>query len=265
MDYSDKIFSSLKIKGRIWESQYPHFVIGLKAFGGLKNNSRILDIGCGAGGLTALWQEKFPNFIFEGIDVSKKAIKLAKECYPGIKFATSSAESIGKTSKKYDAISVCELIEHVNDPEKVLNNIYKILNNNGILYLTTQLEADEATLTGKIYGMRGIKPKEKIVGHIQAFDRKAIKSLVKKSGFKIIEIYYNCHFLGQVIDLLYLVNLKKNGKNVLSLTDYLEKSSGIKRDLGYIGMEFVASVRNIETAIFKKNVGLGIQIIAQKV
>jgi len=266
MDYSDRAYSFLKIKGRIWEYQYPHFIIGLKAFEKIgKSDSRVLDIGCGAGSLTALQQEKCPGFIFEGIDISKKAIKLAKESYPGIKFSVASAESVGMIGKKYDAVSISEVIEHVKDPEKVLNNIYKILNKNGVLYLTTPLEADSRTLVGKIYGSRGIKARETIGGHIQIFDEKTIKSLVKKSGFKIIDTYYNCHFLGQLEDLLYLVYLRRKNKDVLSFTDDLNRRGRLAWYFGMIAMSVAAAVRNIETLFFRKKVGLGIQIIARKV
>lgn len=264
MDYKNKVYSFLKLKGRICESEYAHYSIGLKAFEKIKKfKPKILDIGCGAGGLTGLWQEKLPEFIFEGIDISPKAIKLAEKLHPGIKFNVLSAERAGKIAMKYDAVSICEVIEHVENPEKILKNIHKILNKDGILYLTTQLEKDRKTLLGKIYGSRGIKPKEKINGHIQMFTDSRVKKLVNDSGFKIIEVYYNCHCLGQIADLIYTVNLRRKNGEVLSLTDNLQKKGGLKESLGFLCIGIVAFVRNFESLVFRKNIGLGIQIIAR--
>ena len=265
VDYKNKAYSFINLKGGIWESQYAHFAIGLKAFAKISvPKASVLDIGCGAGGLTALWQENLPGFIFEGVDISEKAIKLARKFYPEIKFDTTSAEAVGKTTKKYDAVSICEVVEHVKDPKKVLKNIYKILKKDGILYLTTQLEGDKNTLLGKIYGSRGIEPKEKIAGHIQIFTENSIKKLVRDSGFKIMETYYNCHLLGQIADLVYTVYLRRKNAEVLSLTDNLQKKGGLKESLGFFCISIIAFIRNFETLFLRKRVGLGIQIIARK-
>lgn len=262
MDYSKRAYSFLKLNGVIWESEYAHYSIGLKAFSKItKLKAKILDIGCGAGSLTALWQKKLPNLSFDGIDISNKAIKLAKKHYPNIKFRTVPAEKI---NHKYDCISICEVIEHVENPNKILKNIYQKLNNKGILYLTTQLEKDKSTLIGWLYQNKNILPKEKIAGHIQTFDRKSIAKLIKQSGFKIVDTYYNCHFVGQIEDLIYSAYLIRKNKEVLSFTDYLQKKGGLVFLLGLSLMRVIAIIRNVETLIFRKKIGLGIQIIAIK-
>lgn len=265
MDYSKRAYSFLKLGGFVWESEYAHFAIGLKAFEKVnKKKPKVLDVGCGAGGLTALWQEKLPNFDLEGTDISTKAIKLAQVKHPEMKFGVSSADKIISKTKKYDAISICEVIEHVTDPKKVLNNIYSKLNTNGILYLTTQLEKDKSTLIGWLYRNKKELPKEKLAGHIQVFDQKSIIKLIKEEGFEIIDIYYNCHFIGQVEDLVYSMYLKRNNKEVLSFTNFLQKKGGIVFTLGLLLMRIIATIRNIETLVFRKYLGLGIQIIAVK-
>lgn len=263
MDYSKKVYSFLKLKGRIWESEYAHFSIGLKAFEKIrKENAFVLDVGCGAGSLTALWQDKLPGLTFEGVDISPTAIQLAKKLHPNITFRISPAENLKKNKKGYTGVSICEVIEHVRNPEKVLINIYKLLNKNGILYLTTQIEADEATLVGKIY--KNEKPKERIAGHIQVFNRKSIVKMIKSTGFKVLAIYYNCHFLGQIEDYIYLRYLRSKNAEVLSFTNYLQKKSKTIWRLGLLLMRIIALIRNIETVLFRRSVGLGIQIIAVK-
>lgn len=266
MEYKKIAYSFLKLKGKIWESEYAHYLVGIKAFERLdKNNSKILDIGCGAGGLTAIWQDKFPEFKFEGVDLSPKAIGIAKNVYPDIKFKVLTAEKIPSLNKKYEAVSICEVIEHLADPTRIMNSIRKILKKEGILYLTTQLEGDKQTLTGKFFGQKGIKIKEEINGHIQLFSDRSIKQLVRESGFKIVEIYYNCHFLGQIEDLLYTLYLRKNKASVLSYTDFLQYKSGVIYSMGILFMHLVALVRNLEDSFLRRRVGLGIQIIAKKI
>ena len=103
-------------------------------------NLKILDIGCGGGILS---EELTRNGAqVTGLDASKKTIKIAKshakEKNYNIKYLDTSIEDHIKESKaKYDAIICFELIEHVPDQIKLIQDISTICKKGGKLFMST--------------------------------------------------------------------------------------------------------------------------------
>lgn len=90
----------------------------------IKPNARILDVGCGEGTtIEYLSQHNTPAYIC-GIDVSKKAVEFVRK--KG--FIAEQIDILSDDFKKYlienkfDYIILAEVIEHVQDPEKVINS-----------------------------------------------------------------------------------------------------------------------------------------------
>ena len=97
----------------------------------------ICDLGCGDGRLTKELAECFVDKDVAGIDYSSRAINLAKALNPNINYIKQ--DIINDTiERKFDAITLIEVFEHI--PLELCNDFVKstskILNNNGILYLT---------------------------------------------------------------------------------------------------------------------------------
>lgn len=264
-NYQNEAYSSIPLKGRIWESYYAHFSIGEKALRGVPRNGAVLDVGCGAGSLTALWKKKFPSLRFYGIDISKKAIKMANNIYSGIRFNVAGVDNIPFKDNTFSAITCCEVIEHVDSPFLALREINRVLKKGGLLYITTPLEKDNNNLIGLLYGRRGIKVKDEIAGHIQIFNKSDIKELLNRTGFSIQSINYNSHVFGQIEDLLYLWCLLYRRKRVLVVTNYLHNKGGLTWHFGLMIMQIISAVKNIETLVLRRVPGYGIQIIAQKI
>ena len=77
-----------------------------------------------------------------GIDASKKTISVAKKHAQESKLkidyqCITLNEYIKKTRKKFDCVICYELIEHVPDPQKLLEDINIISKNNSTLFLST--------------------------------------------------------------------------------------------------------------------------------
>jgi len=103
-------------------------------------NSNILDIGCGGGILAEELTDKGANVT--GLDASKKTIKIAndhaKEKGFNINYLnTSLEEHIKKNNQKYDAIVCFELIEHVPDQLKLIQDISSICKKGTRVFLST--------------------------------------------------------------------------------------------------------------------------------
>ena len=100
----------------------------------------VLDIGCGAGGKTIFYASKGVKKIV-GVEILGKykdeAEGLAKKFNMDDKFEFVCADA-SKTpfdDETFDTIIMNDAMEHVDEPEKVLEECYRILKTNGRLYL----------------------------------------------------------------------------------------------------------------------------------
>lgn len=98
----------------------------------LKNtNPRILDIGCGTG--KNLEQLKKYGKIY-GLDNSKEAIKFCNQ--RGLKnIRLGKAENMPFKSDSFNLITLLDVLEHTDD-NKTLNEVYRVLEKDGLLILT---------------------------------------------------------------------------------------------------------------------------------
>ncbi|WP_440880899.1 class I SAM-dependent methyltransferase [Tenacibaculum sp. C7A-26P2] len=96
---------------------------------------KILDVGCGNGNISqhcgALGHEVL------GIDISEKSIKKAKKnnLLKNVSFENIAVENIKYTSK-FDIIICSEVLEHLEQPKKVVNALKKLLSSQGIIIIT---------------------------------------------------------------------------------------------------------------------------------
>lgn len=96
----------------------------------------ILDVGCGRGLLAKIFTKK--GLIYEGVDFSDVRIKMAKKLnLKNTNFYLddiySFLESAIKSKKKYDLITMFEVLEHLEEPELVLDMCKKILSDKGVI------------------------------------------------------------------------------------------------------------------------------------
>ncbi|MEH6405794.1 MAG: methyltransferase domain-containing protein [Leeuwenhoekiella sp.] len=93
-----------------------------------KKDERILDLGCGAGQLTALINEKANETV--GIDKSAKMIENAKAHYPDIQFETADAANFS-FKLPFDAIFSNATLHWVLDYENAIRCMYESLKPGG--------------------------------------------------------------------------------------------------------------------------------------
>ncbi|MFC1710094.1 class I SAM-dependent methyltransferase [Patescibacteria group bacterium] len=92
----------------------------------------ILDIGCGEG--TRL-SKVVGNSKAYGIDISRVAIKKAKDSYPKINFIRGDVEKLPYKDEMFDLVYSAFVLEHLDDPEKVLNEAIRVTKNKGVIVL----------------------------------------------------------------------------------------------------------------------------------
>jgi ubiquinone/menaquinone biosynthesis C-methylase UbiE len=102
----------------------------------LPAGGEVLDVGCGNGVISCSLGEK--GFRVMGIDVSEKAIMCAKELnrFSNVTFEVISAEQLVADGHHYNAVICSEVLEHLNDPGKLLQVLHRSLYDNGVLIVT---------------------------------------------------------------------------------------------------------------------------------
>ncbi len=93
---------------------------------------RILDLGCGEGTRLALLRTKGERY---GVDISKTAIKIAQRKFPKIKFLRGDIENLPFTARLFDLVYSMFVLEHTENPEKVLREAARVLAKGGFLLL----------------------------------------------------------------------------------------------------------------------------------
>ena len=108
-------------------------ILDLLAQTGLKR-PRILDFGCGTGWLASVLSSVGPT---TGFDLSDEAIRKAGERWPWIDFSSGDACEAGFEQSSFEVIVSQEVIEHIEEQAKHLEQIARFLIPGGYLILTT--------------------------------------------------------------------------------------------------------------------------------
>ena len=170
---------------------------------------RILDLGCGYGENDKYCIGLGAKEIL-GIDISKHMIKIAKENNndENIKYKVMAMENINEIEEKFDIVISSLAFHYVKDYEKLINDIYNLLNDDGILIFSidhplriaskfeTWMKKNYTKINGKWfllvseYNREGIREKEWNGVMVKRYHRNfssLINGLVN-SGFKIDKI-----------------------------------------------------------------------------
>jgi 2-polyprenyl-3-methyl-5-hydroxy-6-metoxy-1,4-benzoquinol methylase len=182
-DDKDKDFKNMKDKRSILKIAINHYKENL-------SNKKLLDIGCGMGEFLKIASENGIEPL--GIDLNKTTTDYItqKYGYPTIN-ALINEDTFEENT--FDFVVLSHVIEHVQDPNKLIHIIYKILKPNGIFIMATP---NASSLISQLYDLvKKIKHGKKysfiitpfiIPYHILGFNKLSAKKLLKKNNFKII-------------------------------------------------------------------------------
>ena len=91
---------------------------------------RVLDVACGEGGLIiALSRRRIASY---GLDISERAAALAKSHHPDAQIIVGSGESLPFASASFDCVTCLGSLENMEDPERALEEIFRVLKNRGV-------------------------------------------------------------------------------------------------------------------------------------
>ncbi|HEY4503933.1 MAG TPA: glycosyltransferase [Candidatus Paceibacterota bacterium] len=149
----------------------------------IKNNinnkipKRLLDIGAATGYFMNI--ARSAGYEVTGIEISPTAVVKAKE--KGLNVFSGTIESFDSKDKKFNVITLLDVLEHVENPYHLISVCRKMLDKNGLIVINTP---DSRSLYARLLGKRWhlIVPPE----HLYYFNRQVLTNLLDKEGFDII-------------------------------------------------------------------------------
>jgi SAM-dependent methyltransferase len=151
-----------------------HFIVPLRSTP-LHNGGqgRLLDLGCGSGIWSALILRQLENWNSTMVDISATTIDLTRRTLScaGLSSRTDLREADAlrfREETSFDAGVSCFLMEHLETPAKLLDNLAAALGHRGLAFVTTALTAAE-------------------IDHIFEFRRESeVVNMAEEAGFRVV-------------------------------------------------------------------------------
>lgn len=179
-----------------------------KKYLGVTEKKNILEIGCGTGFvLKALSQ--FENYNLTGAEIHIEGLKYAKRRVEKAEFIQCDATNL-PFENEFDAIGAFDVLEHIENDELVMKNIFKALKRNGKFFISVPQH------------MFMWSVEDEISCHKRRYSRSELKNKIIKSGF---EIEYIGSFVTALFPAMYLSRLfqkvsgKTNPENISSSSE----------------------------------------------
>jgi len=164
-----------------------------------KNVKRVLDVGCGTGGILYMIKDFFPKGTeIYGVDKSAEAIQICKKRanHDKLKFnlKVGDAEKVPYKDNYFDLIIASDILEHVPDDKKAASEIHRVLKKGGYAFITVPMYKH-------LFGTDDIR-----LHHIRRYSKKRLNSLF--GGFKIVRQTYIHSFFYLPAVILRLIERK---------------------------------------------------------
>jgi len=152
-------------------------------FKGLKE-FRILDVGCGTGHFLKVAQDR--GWEVAGIEISSFSADQARSRH-GLNVETGTLESVHPQDNFFDIVTMWDVLEHLPEPLKTLNEISRILKEGGIFsFSTINIASLNAWLQKEKW--RYLIPPE----HLFYFTPGSLKKILHDKKFSILS--FRTHF-----------------------------------------------------------------------
>jgi SAM-dependent methyltransferase len=145
-----------------------------------RTSGKLLDAGCGTGGMLKVIKRHLPDLELYGTDISEQACEATRN-RTGATVSQGSIDALAYGDQSFNVVISCDVLGYPIDVDAAVAGMYRILAPGGTLILN--LAAYQWMLSYH----------DKAVGQVRRFNRKEAIALLRKHGFRIgFASYWNC-------------------------------------------------------------------------
>jgi trans-aconitate methyltransferase len=160
-----------------------------------------LEIGCGTGFVISAISKHYPETKLSGSEYLEEGLVYARQRVPGAEFTQMDARHIPYESE-LDAIGAFDVLEHIEEDEAVLQQIYKALKPSGVVFITVP---QHRWLWSAV---------DEYACHVRRYSANELHQKVCRAGFEIIR---STSFVSTLLPAMYLSRLLKRNKMDVSM------------------------------------------------
>jgi 2-polyprenyl-3-methyl-5-hydroxy-6-metoxy-1,4-benzoquinol methylase len=154
---------------------------------------RVIEIGCGTGELARTYLQKNPTSTYFGVELNVTAAETAKKFLSHVIVGdiesdtiVASIEQIAK--KKFDALVMGDVLEHLREPEQVLSNLRRLMAPDGVCVMCVPNVSHWSLLIEQLngrwnYGDEGLLDRT----HLRFFTLQSLVKILENSGWSLID------------------------------------------------------------------------------
>lgn len=229
-------------------------------------SGEVLELGCGAGGMTRAILAHRPELMVSGCDISLSALSLARAGSKEMSYSQADAYDLPYPSGCFGAVLVFDVLEHIASPERAIREVWRVLEPGGLFHAFVPCEGEYYNLSG-ILGKLGWRAKEVYAGHIQQFTADGLKRMLAGAGFNVVGFRWSGHAVYQVFDMFYFGYLSVRRANPpLSVEGYLSAAPrGLLTAVFRLAKNAVAIGSYFESLCLRTIPGWGVHMTSWKV
>lgn len=187
------------------------------------SGNRLLDVGCGDGAYTVRLASGYEQV--DAVDVEPERLKVFTDRGTDITLHSMLAEELAFDAETFDTVTMIEVLEHVADVDRTLEQVHRVLKPNGRLCLTTPnryfpIETHGFAVRGKRYApARGpflpwLVPLHARLADARSFTARGLTATLRRHGLAPVRLDY----------MMPPFDRSALGQRIRPITDRIERS-----------------------------------------
>lgn len=248
-DYEAKRWGAAPLRPRPWYMNGLKLRYLLEDVAGVRG--AVLDVGCGAGSVAKGVKRERPDLKVCGCDLSRSALAIAAASKDDVDFRLASAARLPFGDEELDFVWIFDVLEHVDDPERVLREVGRVLKPGGVFHIVLPLEGQPRTLYRLLGCGTRWTAKVRHGGHIQIFSADRFRTMAAACGLPVLRTRWSYHALLQVLDVIYFSWLDIRGPVSGSVEDMSSSRTGLVGGAMRLAAKTVASTSWAEARLLR--------------
>jgi SAM-dependent methyltransferase len=157
---ADEYRKMAEVEDAMWyyRALHAHIARALENVLKTKADERLLDAGCGTGGMIKRLAARHPAWRWTGIDLEPLACALARKRAPTAEIVTGSVTALPWPEGSFDGVVSADVIYHVEDDAAALRQFFRVLRPGGVVVVNVPAYRwlwsyhDDATHARRRYG-----------------------------------------------------------------------------------------------------------------